>query len=96
MDSHLPVYNLDAEKYHQLARAALFQTSVFDDEPTLAAVQTLLLMAFYLFLADRHGSRAGSRWALMALVVKLAQSVCVLSLFLYFVVLIGVCIDWPS
>jgi len=41
MDSRLPAYNLEAEKYHQLARAALFQNSLFN-EPTLAAVQALV------------------------------------------------------
>lgn len=33
-------YNIEAEKYHQLARAALFQSSLFED-PTITAVQTL-------------------------------------------------------
>jgi hypothetical protein len=41
MNSGMPAYNLDAEKYHQLARAALFHTSLFD-EPTLNAVQALV------------------------------------------------------
>ncbi|KAI0321021.1 fungal-specific transcription factor domain-containing protein [Amylostereum chailletii] len=74
MDARLPIYNVEAEKYHQLARAALFQTSIFD-EPTLAAVQVLFLMSYYLFLADRHGAKSGSRWAIMGLTVKLAQTI---------------------
>ncbi|KAH9993678.1 hypothetical protein BJV74DRAFT_770718 [Russula compacta] len=74
MDTRLPSYNVDAEKYHQLARAALFQNNIFD-EPTLGAVQALYLMSFYLFLSDRHGSSGGSRWAIMGIAVKLAQSV---------------------
>lgn len=41
MNTALPAYNLDAEKYHQLARAALFHTSIFD-APTLHAVQALV------------------------------------------------------
>ena len=41
MDVTQPAYNLEAEKYHQLARAALFQTAIFD-EPTMLAVQTLV------------------------------------------------------
>lgn len=41
MDPKQPPYNLEAEKYHQLARAALFKNSFFDD-PTLHAVQTLV------------------------------------------------------
>jgi len=74
MDTRLPSYNIEAEKYHQLARAALFQNSVFD-EPTLGAVQALYLMSFYLFFSERHGTSGGSRWAIMGLAVKLAQSV---------------------
>lgn len=74
MDTRLPSYNIEAEKYHQLARAALFQNNVFD-EPTLGAVQALYLMSFYLFFSDRHGTSGGSRWAIMGLAVKLAQSV---------------------
>ena len=38
--SHSP-YNLEAEKYHQLARAALFQHA-FIREPTVNAVQALV------------------------------------------------------
>jgi hypothetical protein len=74
MDTRLPSYNIEAEKYHQLARAALFQNNIFD-EPTLGAVQALYLMSFYLFFSDRHGTSGGSRWAIMGMAVKLAQSV---------------------
>lgn len=81
MDTTRPAYNVEAEKYHQLARAALFQSPIFE-EPTLTAVQSLVsiipdattdhcdadatlqyLMAFYLFLSERHGSGVGPRWA---------------------------------
>jgi hypothetical protein len=41
MDTSLPAYNLEAEKYHQLAKAALFQHPLFD-EPTINAVQALV------------------------------------------------------
>ena len=41
MDPHLPAYGIEAEKYHRLARAALFQ-SALEDEPTLHAVQALV------------------------------------------------------
>ena len=44
MDIARHAYNIEAEKYHQLARAALFQSPIFE-EPTIAAVQTLLLCA---------------------------------------------------
>ncbi|TFK74894.1 hypothetical protein BDN72DRAFT_787970 [Pluteus cervinus] len=74
MDMSQPAYNIDAEKYHQLARAALFQDSLFND-PTVQAVQALFLMAFYLFLVDRHGTSSGVRWAIMGVAVKLAQSI---------------------
>lgn len=33
-------YNIEAEKYHQLARASLFQSSLFED-PTISAVQSM-------------------------------------------------------
>lgn len=41
MDTKRPSYNIDAEKYHQLARAALFQSPIFE-EPTIHAVQVLV------------------------------------------------------
>ncbi|RDB15834.1 putative transcriptional regulatory protein C1F7.11c [Hypsizygus marmoreus] len=74
MNTSLPAYNLEAEKYHQLARAALFYNSLFE-EPTINAVQALYLMTFYLFLADRHGTVSGARWAIMGIAVKVGQSI---------------------
>ncbi|KAH7890671.1 fungal-specific transcription factor domain-containing protein [Phlebopus sp. FC_14] len=74
MDIQQSAYNIEAEKYHQLARATLFQSSLFED-PTIYAVQTLFLMSFYLFLSDRHGSNSGTRWAIMGLAIKIAQSI---------------------
>ncbi|KAJ6485924.1 fungal-specific transcription factor domain-containing protein [Mycena sanguinolenta] len=74
MDTNEPAYNIEAEKYHQLARAALFLHSFFD-QPTINAVQSLFLMAYYLFLADRHGTGSGARWAIMGIAVKVAQSI---------------------
>ena len=44
MDIARHAYNIEAEKYHQLARAALFQSPIFE-EPTIAAVQTLVRCA---------------------------------------------------
>lgn len=41
MDPNEPAYGVEAEKYHQLSRAALFKSSIFDD-PTLYAVQALV------------------------------------------------------
>ena len=43
MNISLPSYNLEAEKYHQLARAALFHYPIFD-EPTITAVQALVCL----------------------------------------------------
>lgn len=40
-DPEEPPYSVEAEKYHHLARAALFKSSIFDD-PTLHAVQALV------------------------------------------------------
>ncbi|KXN92406.1 hypothetical protein AN958_07024 [Leucoagaricus sp. SymC.cos] len=74
MDSTLPSYNTPAERYHQLARAALFQTSIFD-APSLHAVQALFLMSLYLFLADRHGADSDAMWAIMGLAIRVAQTV---------------------
>ncbi|KAG6916551.1 hypothetical protein DXG01_006377 [Tephrocybe rancida] len=74
VNTDLPAYNLEAEKYHQLARAALFSNSIFD-EPTINAVQALFLMTFYMFLADRHGTSSGARWAIMGIAVKVGQSI---------------------
>ncbi|KAF8159762.1 fungal-specific transcription factor domain-containing protein [Crassisporium funariophilum] len=74
MNTSLPAYNLEAEKYHQLARAALFHQSFFE-EPTINAVQALYLMTYYLFLADRHGTSSGARWAIMGIAVKVGQSI---------------------
>jgi hypothetical protein len=74
MDTRLPAYNVEAEKYHQLARATLFQNNVFD-EPNLGIVQALYLMSFYLFFSDRHGKSGGSRWAITGMAARIAQSV---------------------
>jgi hypothetical protein len=74
VDLRTPAYNLEAEKYHQLARAALFRNGLFD-EPTNHVVQALFLMSVYLFLADRHGRASGARWAIMGMAVKVAQSI---------------------
>lgn len=41
MDPAQAAYNIDAEKYHQLARASLFHHTIFD-EPTINAVQALV------------------------------------------------------
>jgi hypothetical protein len=45
VDTKVAAYNIEAEKYHQLARAALFQNVLFD-EPTINAVQALVRLCF--------------------------------------------------
>ncbi|KAF8633249.1 hypothetical protein AX15_001442 [Amanita polypyramis BW_CC] len=74
MNINSPAYSVDAEVYHQLARAALFHHSFIDD-PTLMAVQALFLMTFYLFLADRNSTNNSARWTIMGIAVKIAQSI---------------------
>lgn len=32
-------------------------------------------MTFFLFLSDRHGSNSGTRWAIIGMAIKIAQSV---------------------
>lgn len=46
MDTSLPAYSIEAEKYHQLAKAALFRDS-FVDSPTINAVQALVSSLSY-------------------------------------------------
>jgi hypothetical protein len=41
MDTSKPAYNFDAEKYHVLAKAALFRYSLFDT-PTINGIQALV------------------------------------------------------
>ena len=41
-----PSYNIEVEKYYYVSRAALFQSPIFE-EPTLAAVQTLVCAIAY-------------------------------------------------
>jgi hypothetical protein len=74
MDTNLPAYNNNAEVYHQLAKAALFHHSFIDD-PTIMAVQALFLMTYYLFLADRNSKNNSTRWTIMGMAVKIAQSI---------------------
>lgn len=49
MDPSLPAYGIEAEKYHRLARAALFR-SALEDEPTLHAVQALVSSSHFLVI----------------------------------------------
>ena len=51
MDTSLEAYNLEAEKYHQLAKAALFHFSLFG-EPTISAIQALVRPLFVVFVSS--------------------------------------------
>ncbi|KAH9944904.1 fungal-specific transcription factor domain-containing protein [Amylocystis lapponica] len=75
-DSELPPapHNIEAERYFQLARAALNLEPVLERPPSVVTVQTLSLMAIYQgLIADEHSIE--STWALMGLSSKLAQSI---------------------
>ncbi|EKM81689.1 hypothetical protein AGABI1DRAFT_36639 [Agaricus bisporus var. burnettii JB137-S8] len=74
MDPSLSPYNMEAERYHQLARAALFQSSL-PELATQYAVEALFLMSFYLFLVDRYGTTSEPRWLIMGIAVNIGQSV---------------------
>jgi hypothetical protein len=41
VDTKIPAFSIEAERYHQLARAALSHNRLFD-EPTINAVQALV------------------------------------------------------
>ncbi|KAI0272646.1 fungal-specific transcription factor domain-containing protein [Gloeopeniophorella convolvens] len=69
LDLDAPSHSDDATHYFQLGRAALSVDSIFEEQ-SIPAIQALLLMSHYMFLADIDGPR----WALMGLVVKLAHS----------------------
>ena len=73
MDLTLPAYNVEAENYHQYARAALSMRSIFDS-PVMGTIQAIALMAFYHSNAGRRYTLDGV-WTLLSLGAKLAQSV---------------------
>ncbi|KAF7770379.1 transcriptional regulator family: Fungal Specific TF [Agaricus bisporus var. burnettii] len=74
MDPSLSPYNMEAERYHQLARAALFQSSL-SELATQYAVEALFLMSFYLFLVDRYGTTSEPRCLIMGIAVNIGQSI---------------------
>ncbi len=51
MDTNMPAYHIEAEKYFQLSRAALFHDS-FVDSPTINAVQALVCLLTRLRLLE--------------------------------------------
>ncbi|KAI0343138.1 hypothetical protein BDW22DRAFT_1329008 [Trametopsis cervina] len=70
MDLEQPYLSIASTQYYQLARAALSLDSILEHQ-SIPAIQALVLMCHFMFLSFRDGPR----WALMGLVVKLAQSV---------------------
>ncbi|KAJ6591842.1 fungal-specific transcription factor domain-containing protein [Mycena vulgaris] len=70
VDLAMPAHSPEATEYYQLGRAALSIDSVLE-EPSIAGIQSLLLMCHFMFWADIEGPR----WVLMGLVVKLAHSI---------------------
>lgn len=56
-------------------------------------------MTFYLFLADRHGTSSGARWAIMGIAVKVGQSVgyfCTSSFIIFLIVMWPRSLDWTA
>ncbi|KAJ7460579.1 fungal-specific transcription factor domain-containing protein [Mycena latifolia] len=70
VDLAMPAHSAEATEYYQLSRAALSIDSVLE-EPSIAGIQSILLMCHFMFWADIEGPR----WVLMGLVVKLAHSI---------------------
>ncbi|KDQ61627.1 hypothetical protein JAAARDRAFT_31102 [Jaapia argillacea MUCL 33604] len=70
LDLESTPHSFEAAQYYGLGRAALSIGSVFA-EPSVTAIQALLLSCHFMFLSNIEGPR----WASMGLVVKLAQSV---------------------
>ncbi|KLO09688.1 hypothetical protein SCHPADRAFT_833692 [Schizopora paradoxa] len=72
-DLTLPPYNVEAERYRHLARAALGLKSVFDGG-SMSAVQTICLMGTYDVASGRKHSME-SAWKMMCLAFSLSASV---------------------
>ncbi|EPQ56422.1 hypothetical protein GLOTRDRAFT_128366 [Gloeophyllum trabeum ATCC 11539] len=70
LDLDRPPLNLEASQYYGLGRAALSIGSVLE-EPSIPAIQALVIMSHYMFWANIDSPR----WAIMGLVMKLVQTV---------------------
>ncbi|KAF4610477.1 hypothetical protein D9613_006768 [Agrocybe pediades] len=70
LDLDKQAHSPEAMQFYHYARAALSIDSVLE-EHTIAGIQAMLLICHFMFLAEI----SGPRWAIMGLVVKLAQSV---------------------
>ncbi|KAF8506318.1 fungal-specific transcription factor domain-containing protein [Gautieria morchelliformis] len=60
------------EHYHQLARTAMSCDAILVD-PTMPAIRTLMLMAYYHLLRDKNGSQ--NCWAMLGLASHMAQNI---------------------
>ncbi|KAF8899631.1 fungal-specific transcription factor domain-containing protein [Gymnopilus junonius] len=70
LDLSKPAHSPEAMQYYHYARASLSIESVLE-EPSISAIQAMLLMCHFMFLSEI----SGPRWAIMGMVVKLAQSI---------------------
>ncbi|KAF8661278.1 hypothetical protein AX16_001379 [Volvariella volvacea WC 439] len=70
LDLTLPPHSPLAKQRYLLARASFALESVLE-EKSIMAIQALLLMCHYMFLADI----GEPRWVIMGIIVKLAQSI---------------------
>ncbi|KZT73770.1 hypothetical protein DAEQUDRAFT_761749 [Daedalea quercina L-15889] len=62
-----------AERYHQLARAALCETSVLHD-PSIDTISALFYMVWYMLMFTSLKKAPEHAWGIMGLLAKLAQS----------------------
>ncbi|GJJ06844.1 hypothetical protein Clacol_001040 [Clathrus columnatus] len=70
-DARQPMLSTEAEKYHQLARAALSLDPICD-HPTLPGLQCMVALSWYLRCTPNRGS-PGYRWCLDGVTLKLAN-----------------------
>ncbi|TFY53095.1 hypothetical protein EVJ58_g9643 [Rhodofomes roseus] len=62
-----------AERYYQLSRAALCETSVLD-EPSIDTINALFYMVWYILMFTNLKNASEHAWGIMGLLAKLAQS----------------------
>ncbi|KAG6889881.1 hypothetical protein C0995_013855 [Termitomyces sp. Mi166 len=72
--THRPPDSPDAERYHQLARAALCEIPVME-ETNVETITALFYEIWYLLVFSDKKKAAGYAWGLMGLTAKLAQSI---------------------
>ncbi|KAI0917333.1 hypothetical protein AcV5_007828 [Taiwanofungus camphoratus] len=73
VDCNPPQTQLTADRYHNLARAALCETAVIDD-PSFDTVNTLFYMVWYLLMFSNHRRAVEQAWGIMGILSRLAQS----------------------